>query len=168
MININKISNYIILLIILFIQSTESLSTQLIDYIIVEKRLRKINLYESGKKITSFDISLGFDPIGHKSRQGDGKTPEGLYMIEEKISNSSFYLALKISYPNKWDARSSISIGENPGGQIMIHGLPNGRNEAEIDHGEEDWTNGCIAVRNEEILYIWENILVGTPILIRK
>ncbi len=154
---------YMIFLCFFCVQSKDN-----VDFIVVNKSLRNINIYEKGTIIKTFYISLGFEPIGHKSKKGDGKTPEGLYRITQKISNSSFFLALKISYPNLWDTRRALSLGENPGGEIMIHGLPNNKNKLDVLHGIEDWTNGCIALNNNEIKYLWNNINIGIPILIRK
>ena len=123
---------------------------------------------KGGKSLKSYSISLGFDPIGHKVKKGDGRTPEGLYTIKSHHSNSDFFLSLKISYPNKWDLLKAKSIGENPGGQIMIHGLPNGKSSREVGHLIKDWTNGCIAVNNQEIKEIFHIVKNGTPVFIRK
>tara|TARA_B100000963_G_C22627657_1_gene673235 strand:+ start:2197 stop:2544 length:348 start_codon:yes stop_codon:yes gene_type:complete len=113
-------------------------------------------------------ISLGFEPLGKKIKKGDGKTPEGIYYIEKKISNSSYYLALKISYPNKWDKLRAKDLNLNPGGQIMIHGLPLYNFDANYHNNKNDWTEGCIAVSNSQIKYLWNNTPLFTPILIKK
>ena len=96
-----------------------------IDFIVVNKEKRNISTYNKGKLLNTIDISLGFEPIGTKVKRGDGKTPEGLYYIEDKIKESSFFLAMKISYPNPWDIRRALELDYHPGGQIMIHGVPN-------------------------------------------
>ena len=139
-----------------------------IEFIIVNKEARNIIVYNKGKAIKKFNISLGFEPLGTKVKRGDGKTPEGLYFVEEKIRNSSFYLALKISYPNPWDIRRALTLDYHPGGQIMIHGTPNLDYDENYHNPENDWTEGCIAVSNKNISYLWKNILKGTPVLIRK
>ena len=139
-----------------------------VDFILVDKGIRKLTLMKDGKRYKSYSISLGFDPIGHKMKQGDGRTPEGLYIINSLHTNSDFYLSLKISYPNKWDLLRAESIGENPGGQIMIHGLPNGKSSLDVGHLNKDWTNGCIAVHNYEIKEIFNMVVRGTPVFIRK
>ena len=115
-----------------------------------------------------FKISLGFEPIGTKIKKGDGKTPEGLYFIEDKIRKSSFFLALKVSYPNPWDIRRALELNYHPGGQIMIHGVPNIGYERNYHNSNNDWTEGCIAISNQQMLKIWKKISVGTPILIKK
>ena len=127
-----------------------------------------MSIIEGNNIIKQFNISLGFEPIGKKVKQGDGKTPEGLYFIEEKISNSAFFLALKISYPNPWDIRQALIKGYHPGGQIMIHGLPNKNYDRSFHTVENDWTEGCVAVVNKDMLFLWKKIDIGTPILIRR
>ena len=156
----------IILLICTF--SSFSYSDSAIDLIIVDKSERELKLMKNGITIKEYRIDLGFDPVGHKYFKGDGKTPEGLYHIEEKLNKSSFYLALKISYPNPWDIRRALNLNLHPGGQIMIHGLPNADYDLKYHNKLNDWTEGCIAVSNKEMLYLWKNIEKGVPILIRR
>jgi len=139
-----------------------------IDFIVVNKEKRDITMYKEGKALKKFKISLGFEPIGTKIKKGDGKTPEGLYYIEDKIRESSFFLALKISYPNPWDIRRALELNYHPGGQIMIHGVPNTRYDRNYHNSDNDWTEGCIAISNQQMLEIWRKISVGTPILIKK
>ncbi len=137
-----------------------------IDFIVVNKSERIISLFNNGDKLKSFSISLGFEPNGKKIKKGDGKTPEGLYFIEQKLENSSFYLALKVSYPNPWDIRRALKLDYHPGGQIMIHGLPNKGYDHNFHSSSFDWTQGCIALSNKEILFLWNKTKIGTPILI--
>ena len=139
-----------------------------IDFIVVNKEKRNITMYKEGKVLKKFKISLGFEPIGTKIKKGDGKTPEGLYYIEDKIRESSFFLALKVSYPNPWDIRRALSIKTHPGGQIMIHGVPNIGYDSNYHNLDNDWTEGCVAISNQQMLEIWKKISVGTPILIKK
>lgn len=139
-----------------------------VDLVVVEKRQRTLRLLRGGRTVRTYRIALGFNPEGHKSREGDGQTPEGFYRIDGFVAESAFHRALQISYPNAWDRRRAMEAGYNPGGQIMIHGLPNGVSAQEVGHGSEDWTNGCIAVTNREIRELVALVPVGTPILIRK
>ena len=156
-----------ILTFILIIFSKALLANK-VDFIIVNKEDRNIILFNNGKELKKFSISLGFEPLGTKIKKGDGKTPEGLYHIEEKLNKSLFYLALKISYPNPWDIRRALNLNLHPGGQIMIHGLPNADYDLKYHNKLNDWTEGCIAVSNKEMLYLWKNIEKGVPILIRR
>ena len=143
-------------------------ATEIIDFIVVNKEKRNIIMYKKGEIINTFNISLGFDPIGTKVKKGDGKTPEGLYYIEDKIRESSFFLALKVSYPNPWDIRRALELNYHPGGQIMIHGVPNIGYDKNYHNSNYDWTKGCIAISNQEMLKIWKAVSVGTPILIKR
>ena len=88
--------------------------------------------------------------------------------IVDKIKDSSFFLALKISYPNPWDIRRALELNYHPGGQIMIHGVPNIGYDQSYHNSKNDWTEGCIAVSNQQMLEIWKKVSVGTPILIKK
>ncbi len=133
------------------------------DKILIEKEKRQLYLLKNGKKLKNYRISLGFNPVGHKEKQGDGKTPEGLYKIELKNPNSNYHFSLKVSYPNKTDREHAKEMGVSPGGDIMIHGLPNGFNIGNMQR-MVDWTAGCIAVTNNEIEEIEQLVDVGTPI----
>ncbi len=139
-----------------------------IDLVVVEKGQRKLSLVSDGQTVRTYRVALGFDPLGSKMREGDGQTPEGLYSIDQLIFESAFHHALRISYPNAWDRRRAADAGYVAGGNIMIHGLPNGSVAEDVGHGTVDWTNGCIAVTNEEIRELVRLIPIGTPILIRK
>ena len=88
--------------------------------------------------------------------------------VENKIKESSFYLALQISYPNPWDIRRALSLNKHPGGQIMIHGLPNITYDKDFHNKQNDWTEGCIAVTNSEMDFLWKIVDIGTPVFIRK
>ncbi len=141
-----------------------SVSKEVSDYIIVIKSKRIMLLLQEGKVIRAYKIALGKSPVGKKSIQGDGKTPEGTYYIADKNPNSRFYKSLKISYPNEQDLEKAQKEGINPGGDIMIHGLSKKVEFLGKYHIIEDWTEGCIAVTNEEIDEIWELVPKGTPI----
>lgn len=137
------------------------------DRIVVLKSERKLVLYAGETVLRSMDIGLGLMPEGPKQREGDYRTPEGSYFIEEKKSDSDFFLALRISYPNARDVANARSLGVDPGGEIMIHGLPNTPRRAEASYHGTDWTDGCIAVSNSDMIDLWRLISVSTPIEIR-
>lgn len=134
----------------------------LADWIVVIKSQRIMRLLRKGEVIREYSISLGKNPVGHKVRQGDNRTPEGLYIISGRNPKSAYHLALRISYPDPIDVINARAMGVKPGGNIMIHGLPNGVKNKYLM--ERDWTNGCIAVSNEEIEEIWNLVPDGTPI----
>ena len=138
------------------------------NYILVDKSSRKLSIIDGESILKTFDVSLGFEPIGKKKKQGDGKTPEGLYYIERKLNNSAFYLALKISYPNAWDIRQALTNGYHPGGQIMIHGVPNKNFDKNYHNIRNDWTDGCIAINNSQMKFLWNKTDIGIPGLIKK
>ncbi len=133
------------------------------DHVIVQKQRRKMFLVRGRDTLADYDVDLGFQPLGHKSREGDGRTPEGFYWIDRKNPNSAFHLSLGISYPNGQDIRVAYAAGFEPGGDIFIHGQPNRGGRPE---DSPDWTAGCIAVTNREIEQIYNAVLVGTPITI--
>jgi murein L,D-transpeptidase YafK len=137
-----------------------------VDGIFVNKSKRQLLLVREGKVIRQYKIGLGQSPVGHKQRQGDSKTPEGLYTISGRNPTSNYHLALQISYPNDADIERAQRAGDDPGGDIMIHGLPNGEAESEKHARMTDWTAGCIAVMDEEIEEIWRLVPDGTPIQI--
>jgi murein L,D-transpeptidase YafK len=135
--------------------------------ILVEKQKRRMTLLRNGTPIKTYAVSLGGDPTGHKLKEGDGRTPEGAYQIDFKNQRSRFHLALRISYPEAADREQARRRGVPPGGDIMIHGLPNGLGWFQRWHLARDWTDGCIAVTNAEIEEIWALVNVGTAIEIR-
>jgi len=140
-----------------------------IDSVLVEKSKSRIYLLSQGEVIKDYRISLGKSPKGHKLKEGDQKTPEGNYTLDYKKENSTFHRAIHISYPNSKDRASAKKAGVSPGGLIMIHGQTAG----ELDWFSVwairffDWTDGCIAVTNEEIDEIYSLVKIGTPIEIR-
>lgn len=138
------------------------------DSIVVFKSERKMILYYRNKPLKTYGISLGDSPVGHKEKEGDEKTPEGLYSISGRNPNSKYHLSLRISYPNEQDKLNAEKNGCSPGGDIMIHGLPNATGFLEDYYTGNDWTDGCIAVTNEEIEEIWGAVKDGTPIFINK
>jgi murein L,D-transpeptidase YafK len=137
------------------------------DKVIVVKSERRMILFRDKRVLRAYRIALGFAPRDHKARAGDGRTPEGRYVLDWRNPRSSFYRALHISYPNESDRQQARARGLNPGGDIMIHGLPAGLEVIDRDHSKSDWTDGCVAVTNREMDEIWELVEDGTPIEIR-
>lgn len=134
------------------------------DRIVVRKAERKLYLMAGSEVLRSMDISLGLMPEGPKQREGDFRTPEGRYYLEDKNPNSDFFLSLKISYPSAKDRQAAAALGVDPGGQIMIHGLPNAPKYAEAMYRGWDWTDGCIAVSNSDMIDLWRLTRVSMPI----
>jgi murein L,D-transpeptidase YafK len=127
-----------------------------IDKLIVYKGKRKMEAYSGSRLIKTYTIALGKSPEGHKQYEGDNKTPEGIYTINARNPHSSYHKNLGISHPNAIDKANALKLGRSPGGDIKIHGLPNGKGYTGWFHNRNDWTAGCIAVTNDEIdvLYI--------------
>ncbi|HEX7288858.1 MAG TPA: L,D-transpeptidase family protein [Candidatus Angelobacter sp.] len=137
------------------------------DAIVVVKTQRTLTLLHNGKQLKRYKVALGGDPLGPKTRQGDNKTPEGVYTIDSRNPHSQFHLALHVSYPNAADRERARKLGVSPGGDIMIHGLPPQWASIGAAHRQSDWTLGCIAVTNPEIEEIWALAPVGTKVEIR-
>ena len=136
------------------------------DLVVVFKDKRKMVLYAGSKEIKTYSISLGKNPTGHKQKESDKKTPEGNYILDARNPNSKYHLAIHISYPNEQDKINAEKSGVSPGGDIMIHGMPNKLEFLEDYYANTDWTDGCIAVTNYEIEEIWQAVDDGTPIII--
>ncbi|MCE4225503.1 L,D-transpeptidase family protein [Methylobacterium sp. C25] len=137
------------------------------DLILVEKGARRLTLMRGEKVLATYPVSLGFSPVGHKQREGDGRTPEGRYKIEYKNPGSVAHLSLKVSYPNQADEAAAASGGYSPGGDIMVHGIMNGLGWIGGLHRLTDWTSGCVGVTNAEMEAIYSRVDVDTPIEIR-
>ncbi len=135
-----------------------------VDRVIVNKAKRELLLTHAGNMVRSYRVALGRNPVGPKTRQGDGKTPEGVYNISGRNAASAFHRALRVSYPNAADRAHAKKLGVAPGGDIMIHGLPNGQGNIGKAHRLTDWTEGCIAVTNAEIEEIWGLVRDGTRV----
>ncbi len=131
------------------------------------KKDRILQLLSQGKVIRSYKVALGSDPIGPKTCQGDHKTPEGVYILDSRNARSQFHKSIHISYPNARDRAAARARGVSPGGNVFVHGLPNGYGFVGASHRLKDWTDGCIAMTNEEIEEIWDAVPNGTPIEIR-
>jgi lipoprotein-anchoring transpeptidase ErfK/SrfK len=137
------------------------------DSIVVYKRERTLVLFNRGIPIRSYFVALGSKPVGDKERVGDQKTPEGLFHVNAHNPASKFHLALRISYPDDAHRARAAALGVDPGGDIMIHGLPKEYSEAGKNHLKNDWTNGCVALSNQEIEEIWHAVPDGTPVQIK-
>jgi len=137
------------------------------DKVIVDKGDRKLYLIKEGEAFRTFDIALGIRPVGDKEHEGDFKTPEGRYQLDTRNPNSEYFLSIHVSYPSGQDVREARSRGLNPGGAIMIHGQPNSPTRSEAYYRTRDWTNGCIALSNSDMIDIWLMTNNDTPIEIR-
>ena len=137
------------------------------DKILIEKKRRRLTLISKGEVLKTYKIALGGNPDGPKERQGDNKTPEGTYVIDSRNKDSRYHLSLHISYPNEKDKKRAKELCVSPGGDIMIHGIKNGFSWVGDSHTEVDWTKGCIAVSDEEIVEIENLVPNGTIVEIR-
>ncbi|MBT8107496.1 MAG: L,D-transpeptidase family protein [Gammaproteobacteria bacterium] len=137
------------------------------DFVVIEKAARKLHLLQDGEVFRTFRIALGMQPVGDKKREGDFRTPEGRYLLDRRNPDSDYFLSIHISYPNARDRREAEELGVEPGGAIMIHGQPNAPTRSEAYYSTRDWTNGCIAVSNSDMIDIWLMTGDDTPIEIR-
>ncbi len=137
------------------------------DKILIEKKERRMTLLSKGKALKTYRIALGQNPVGPKERQGDNKTPEGIYMIDSRNRGSIYHISLRVSYPNERDKKRANELGVPPGGDIMIHGLKDSFSQIGELHTRRDWTNGCIAVTDQEIEEIDKLAPNGTVVEIR-
>ena len=137
------------------------------DSLLIVKSERKLYVLKNGEVLRAMDIALGLMPEGPKQREGDFRTPEGRYFLEAKNPNSDYFLSIKISYPNETDRARARAEGVDPGGEIMIHGLPNELRYDERRYAGTDWTDGCIALANADMIDVWLMTSEMTPIEIR-
>ena len=137
------------------------------DRVIVLKKERTLELLSQGKIIKTYKVALGGEPAGPKARQGDHRTPEGSYILDRRNAHSQFYKSIHISYPGAADRAHAAKLHVSPGGDVFVHGLPNGYGWVGKEHRLKDWTDGCIAVTNEEMDEIWHAVPDGTPIEIK-
>jgi len=136
------------------------------DLVVVHKAERTLELWSHGETIAKYRVALGFNPVGPKEYEGDGRTPEGVYTVILHNAASHYYRSLKLDYPNAADVAAAKAKGLTPGGMIMIHGLPNSKTAAQVGHPARDWTDGCIAVTDDEMENIWTRVENGTAVLI--
>ena len=135
--------------------------------LVINKGARKMYLLHDEQILREYDVDLGFAPIGTKIQEGDGRTPEGTYLIDRRNPRSRYHLSLGISYPNSADRAKARVAGVNTGGDIFIHGQPNLRSEFNRAKKTSDWTAGCVAVKNDEIEEIYAMVAEGTVITLR-
>ena len=139
--------------------------TEQIDLILIEKSARRMTVFRDGQAVRTYKIALGFAPAGDKLQQGDGKTPEGKFTITRRNPNSKYHLSLGIDYPQADDIARAKAAGLDPGGDIFIHGQPNGFGK--LATIPTDWTAGCIAVSDAEIEELWRVVQTGTTVEIK-
>jgi murein L,D-transpeptidase YafK len=139
--------------------------TGAVERIVIEKAARRMQLFQDGKPVRTYQIALGFSPAGDKERQGDGRTPEGEFTIDRRNDKSAFHLSFGLDYPKPKDRARATEAGYSPGGDIFIHGQPNALPVGFKLKG--DWTAGCIAVTKDEIEEIWAVTPIGTKVEIR-
>jgi murein L,D-transpeptidase YafK len=143
------------------------LGHEIADSVLVVKHERKLYLLKAGRILKAFSVSLGLAPTGPKQREGDSKTPEGHYTLDGRKADSDYFLAIHISYPDPSDLARARAQGVDPGGSIMIHGSPNAPHYEPAHYRGTDWTDGCIAVSNSDMIDIWLMTRESTPIEIR-
>lgn len=139
-------------------------AAQHVDLVRVDKSERRMELVAAGTVVRTYTIALGADPVGHKRREGDERTPEGRYVLDWRNARSIAYRSIHISYPNAEDSALARAGGYSPGGSIMIHGQPNGYGWWSWLLQKFDWTDGCIAVTDADMAEIWDMVDNGTPI----
>jgi murein L,D-transpeptidase YafK len=155
-----------LLLLLIGILAAEDSATK-VDQVLVVKSHRTLSLISHGEVLRTYKVALGGSPVGAKEQQGDHKTPEGHYVLDRRNAKSRFYKSIHVSYPNEQDKQKASQRRVASGGDIMIHGLPNGFGWLGATHRARDWTDGCIAVTNAEMDEIWKLVPEGTPIEIR-
>jgi murein L,D-transpeptidase YafK len=155
-----------ILLLLIGMLAAEDSATK-VDQVLVVKSHRTLSLISQGTVLRTYQVALGGSPVGAKEQQGDHKTPEGHYILDRRNAKSRFYKSIHASYPNDQDKQKASQRGVASGGDIMIHGIPNGFGWLGSTHRTRDWTDGCIAVTNAEMDEIWKLVPEGTPIEIR-
>jgi murein L,D-transpeptidase YafK len=136
------------------------------DLVEVFKGERRMELRRQGRLLKAYRVALGFAPLRHKEREGDGRTPEGSYTVDARNPKSAFHLSLRVSYPDERDRNRACKLGVAPGGDIYIHGLPNGLRKLWTPHPRRDWTNGCVAVTDDEMREIWSLVPTGARVVI--
>src|ERR1700686_5230185 len=146
--------------------ATISATVPIADQVLVRKSERRLYLLRHGEVLRSYRVALGLIPEGPKERAGDFRTPEGRYQLTRRNSRSDFFLSIQVSYPNAEDLRRARRDHVNPGGSIMIHGLPNLQRHPPDYYAAADWTDGCIAMSNADMVELWLMVQDNTPIQI--
>jgi len=142
-------------------------SSPLADSILVIKSEHRLYLVRDGQPLRSYAIALGLSPVGPKRQEYDFRTPEGRYVIDARLPNSRYFRALHVSYPNTEDRKQAAERHVSAGGDIMIHGLPNVLQKPLSYYQTQDWTNGCIALSNDDLLEVWALVHDRMPVEIR-
>jgi murein L,D-transpeptidase YafK len=158
---------YVLTALLLILQTTNAMGEQKADAVLVVKSEKRLYLMREGEPFASFRVSFGSNPIGHKQEQGDGRTPEGRYILDYKNMDSAYYKSIHISYPNAEDRKEARKRGVDPGGDIMIHGQKNGYGRLSFLVQRFNWTNGCIALSDKDMDTVWNAVKPGTPIEIK-
>ena len=144
-----------------------ALESEQADRVEIFKSARRLEMWRGANLLAVYRVALGFAPVGHKEREGDGRTPEGNYSIDARNPRSRFHLSLRVSYPEADDRERAVRLGVPPGGDIYIHGKPNGWRRYLVGRLRRDWTTGCIAVSDSEIREIWSRLPTGARVVIR-
>ena len=134
------------------------------DHVVVNKTERKLYLYHGSQLLGQYKVALGLEPVGQKEREHDFRTPEGRYFLSRRNMRSDYFLAIQVSYPNKQDAMRAHKNRWAPGGAIMIHGLPNAPKHPASYYASNDWTDGCIALSNSDMVEVWMRTQDNIPI----
>jgi murein L,D-transpeptidase YafK len=143
-------------------RTTENLPV--VDKVVVHKAERRLDLLQRGTVVRTYKVALGLNPIGTKERSGDFRTPEGAYRLVRRNPRSDYFLSMQVSYPNDTDLKHAKRNHWDTGGSIMIHGLPNQLKHDPSYYESRDWTDGCIAVSNSDMLEIWLLVQDNAPI----
>jgi murein L,D-transpeptidase YafK len=134
------------------------------DRVVVRKSEHKLYLYSGDRVLGSYQVKLGLSPVGQKEREHDFRTPEGHYRLARRNTRSDFFLSIQVSYPNEEDERRARQHRWQPGGLIMIHGLPNNLKHSPDYYASNDWTDGCIALSNSDMVEVWMRTQDNIPI----
>jgi murein L,D-transpeptidase YafK len=146
------------------VATTPSAQVPQADRIVVHKSERRLYLMRNGEVLRSYRVSLGLEPEGPKQRSGDFRTPEGRYQTMARNARSDYFLSIQVSYPNDDDKRRARHNGWDPGGSIMIHGMPNTLRHSPEYYARQDWTDGCIALSNSDMVELWLMTQDNVPI----
>ncbi|ODT08463.1 MAG: hypothetical protein ABS58_01995 [Mesorhizobium sp. SCN 65-20] len=158
------LSAHLALPLTVLLSASNAACAEAIDLVRVDKSERRLELLSDGKVVRSYAMALGANPVGHKEREGDERTPEGRYVLDWRNPGSQYYRSIHVCYPNADDVAAAKRADVDPGGMIMIHGQPNGYGWWSWLLQMFDWTNGCIAVSDEDMAEIWQMVENGTPI----
>ena len=134
------------------------------DHVVVRKAQHKLYLYDGSRLLGEYKVALGLNPVGSKERERDFRTPEGRYFLTRRNTHSDFFLSIQVSYPNKNDQLRAKKNRWAPGGSIMIHGSPNTPKHPAAYYAANDWTDGCIALSNSDMVEVWLRTQDNIPI----